>query len=200
MYKYDPCAIKYRIKDLMGEHDVSQRKLAEILGISQPAVSGYLNDMEPERCFSLEQLIKIANHFQVSLDTIIASDSDVVEDLPPIRTMAEFATTFYSLYKRINFSIEYVEILSNPYENYDVYVPVIRDKKVNSFLHEFKKIATASSDEELVKKFLDLWINDFISKNKDNYLLEWGFWNIPTSDDIPSEEELLADDDDLPFH
>ena len=200
MYKYDPCAIKYRIKDLMGEHDVSQRKLAEILGISQPAVSGYLNDMEPERCFSLEQLIKIANHFQVSLDTIIVSDSDVIEDLPPIRTMAEFATTFYSLYKRINFSIEYIEILSNPYENYDIYVPVIRDQKVNSFLHEFKKIATASNDEELVKKFLDLWINDFISKNKDNYLLEWGFWNIPISDDIPSEEELLATDGDLPFH
>ena len=172
MYKYDPCALKYRIKSLMDEHNVSQRKLAEVLGISQPAVSGYLNDMEPERCFSLEQLIKIANLFRMSLDALVTCDNDKAEETAPINTMSEFASAMHTLYQRIPFSI--IEIGQD--FGLASYAPIFEDYKINAFLSEFNKIATASSDTDLNKKFLSLWINDYISRNKDNFI------------------------DDLPFH
>jgi len=61
--------LKSNIRILLEERGVTQAELSEITGMSQPNVSKALNPKD-KKCFTVEQLFAIAQHFGVSLDEL----------------------------------------------------------------------------------------------------------------------------------
>ena len=54
------------ITQLMKDNGITQEKLADILGMSQPNVSKALS-LRDKKCFTLDQVVGIAEHFGVSI-------------------------------------------------------------------------------------------------------------------------------------
>ena len=68
------------MKLLRSKYKVSQAQLAEAIGVSQQSVNKYENSgVEPD----FEMLIKIADHFSVSIDYLIGH-SEKSDFVPPI--------------------------------------------------------------------------------------------------------------------
>lgn len=63
--------LKRNIKDLMKEKSMTQGDLSKILNISQSNVSKCLGDGNDSRCFTLEQVYKIAEHFGRTIDGLM---------------------------------------------------------------------------------------------------------------------------------
>lgn len=59
--------VSQKLKELRNKTDLSQVKMAEVLGIKQGAVNRYENNQSEPNC---ETLLKYANFFDVSLDYI----------------------------------------------------------------------------------------------------------------------------------
>lgn len=76
------------ISALLENKKVSQKKLGEILGMSQPNIS---KDLSPndKKCFTLEQVVNIANYFGVSVDSLVGNDVSVSAKHSP-RSIAKF--------------------------------------------------------------------------------------------------------------
>lgn len=70
MPKFDYVALKRNIKILLKNRSMTQQQLAEVLGMSQSNVSKALNE-EEKKCFTVEQLYDIAEHFNVSMDELL---------------------------------------------------------------------------------------------------------------------------------
>lgn len=60
--------LKYRIRDLREDKDLSQKEVAKILGVSQQQYSRIENE---EAQVTAEHLIKLANFYKVSIDYIL---------------------------------------------------------------------------------------------------------------------------------
>ena len=60
------------INVLIKKTGINKSQLADILGMSQPNVSKALNPKE-KKCFTLEQVIDIAHHFNVTIDSLVGS-------------------------------------------------------------------------------------------------------------------------------
>ncbi len=58
------------ISKLMADNNMSQKQLGEILGMSQPNVNHALNPKQ-KKCFTLDQIVGIAKHFNISIDEIV---------------------------------------------------------------------------------------------------------------------------------
>lgn len=79
------------INRLMKENNITQEKLAEILGMSQPNVSKALS-LKDKKCFTLDQVIGIAKHFGVSIDLLIGNTVPKSLEICP-RSVARFLTS-----------------------------------------------------------------------------------------------------------
>jgi len=62
-----------KIKDLLDEKDIQAKELAEYLGVTQPAMSNYLNN---KRDISAQTIAKIAEYLNVTTDFILL-DTDL---------------------------------------------------------------------------------------------------------------------------
>lgn len=87
------------LKLLRKEYGISQQRLADEIGISQPSINKYENhDIEPE----IEILIRLADYFNTSVDYIIGH-TDVrrkiehLEEYALNKTEADLITCFRSL-------------------------------------------------------------------------------------------------------
>ena len=70
------------LKKLRNEHNISQKQLGEILGISQQSINKYENHgNEPD----IQTLINIANYFHISIDYLVGHTEipHVIEHLQP---------------------------------------------------------------------------------------------------------------------
>ena len=72
--------LKRNISSLMENHkpEVTQEELGKVTGLSQPNISKLLSEKN-KSCFSLAQLIAIADYFEVSLDSLIGRNLDNVK-------------------------------------------------------------------------------------------------------------------------
>lgn len=61
------------VRGLLKRHNMTQQKLAEIAGMTQANVSKALNPRD-KRNFTLEQAIRISQHFGVSLDELVGNE------------------------------------------------------------------------------------------------------------------------------
>ncbi len=78
------------INKLMADKNISQAKLAEILGMSQPNISKALNPKE-KKCFTLAQIYDLARHFRISIDELVGNTRGINASISP-RSTAAFIT------------------------------------------------------------------------------------------------------------
>ena len=72
-----------RIKELREEKQISQKKLAEIIGTSQRNIGRWENEEnEP----SYLQLVKLADFFDVTVDYLIGRSDDFSNNVAPIQS------------------------------------------------------------------------------------------------------------------
>lgn len=88
MANYDSDILIQNIKKLMGDNNVTQTKLAEILHMSQSNVSKALSETD-KKSFTLDQLVGIAKHFRVSIDFLVGNRRFENRDISP-RAVAEY--------------------------------------------------------------------------------------------------------------
>lgn len=62
-----------KLRELRTKQDITQTKMAEILGTVQTTYSGWEKNKEPR----YETLIDIANYFNVSIDYLLGNDTNV---------------------------------------------------------------------------------------------------------------------------
>ena len=89
------------LKKLRLEYNISQQKLADAIGVSQPSINKYENhDIEPD----IAILKEIAAYFDTSIDYIVGYSDERIkpehrEEYHLTRTEREFITRFRSLKK-----------------------------------------------------------------------------------------------------
>ena len=72
------------------KENITKTQLASILGMSQPNVSKALNPNE-KKCFTLEQVINIADYFNVTIDSLVGSPkTDTIVSANNPRDIAAF--------------------------------------------------------------------------------------------------------------
>lgn len=76
------------ITKLMNESHTTQLQLAEYIGISQPNVSKALSTTD-KKCFTLDQVVGIAKHFNVTVDWLLGIDTSSEAPKTP-RSIAKF--------------------------------------------------------------------------------------------------------------
>ncbi len=104
------------INQLMQNNGMTQAKLAEILGTSQSHVSKSLNFKE-KQCFTLEQVVGIAQHFGVSIDWLTGNTATASKQTP--RSIARFLTGIFENHDASYSTIEVEEEIYTPSD--DIY-------------------------------------------------------------------------------
>lgn len=124
------------INILMKNNDITQKQLADILGMSQPNVSKALNPKD-KKCFTLDQVVGIANHFGVSIDFLVGNTEPKSREINP-RSIADFLSRIIESHDAKYRSIEVEETVFEPemrYNVFDGYVPseASEEKRINSY-------------------------------------------------------------------
>lgn len=125
------------IQSLMKANDITQEKLASILGMSQPNVSKALS-LKDKKCFTLDQVVGIANHFGVSIDFLVGNRNAKSQETG-LRAIAEFLSKVLESRDAQYTTVEIEESVYEPKQMYNVfsgYVPVDaeEEKRINSYL------------------------------------------------------------------
>lgn len=90
MSKFNRDILNQNIEIQLKKKNITKSKLAEILGMSQPNVSKALNPNE-KKCFTLEQVINIADYFKVTIDSLVGSPkTDTIISANSSRDIAAF--------------------------------------------------------------------------------------------------------------
>ena len=93
-----------RIKELREEKQISQKKLAEIIGTSQRNIGRWENEEnEP----SYIQIVKLADFFNCSIDYLVGREDDfgnvVVQNAGDIKNLSLNEEELLEAYKHLNF-------------------------------------------------------------------------------------------------
>lgn len=90
MSKFNRDILNQNIEFQLKKKNITKSKLAEVLGMSQPNVSKALNQNE-KKCFTLEQVINIADYFNVTIDSLVGSPkTDTIISANSSRDIAAF--------------------------------------------------------------------------------------------------------------
>lgn len=126
MVNYDTNILIRNIKTLMENNNVKQEGLATILGMSQPNISKALSNKD-KKAFTLDQVVGIAKHFNVSVDMLVGISKDTTVSHSP-RSIANFISELISSHQANLFSYEKEEEIFDV--NYDNgYAPECSRKK-----------------------------------------------------------------------
>ncbi len=122
---------------LMKENHITQERLAEILGMSQPNVSKALS-LKDKKSFTLGQVVGIANHFGVSIDYLVGNRSPKSQETGP-RAVAEFLSKVVESHDAKYITINVEEKVFESEEHYDVeygqsYEDIVERNNVNSYI------------------------------------------------------------------
>lgn len=107
------------IHSLMDENNITQEKLASILGMSQPNVSKALS-LKDKKCFTLDQVVGIADYFGVSIDFLVGNRGVKSQETGP-RAVAEFVSKVIESHDAKYTTVEIEESVYEPKEVYNVF-------------------------------------------------------------------------------
>ncbi len=94
--KFDSDKFSYRLLSLMEEYNLTQKKLAEMVGTTNVTISRYINgDREPR----LEIATKLANVFHVSIDYLLGNTENKQIDLENGNIYLDISNILIKLYK-----------------------------------------------------------------------------------------------------
>lgn len=74
MPKFDQDILKWNIRELLRNKSMTQQQLADAIGMSQSNVSKALSEGD-KKCFTVEQIYSIADHFGVSIDWMLGYET-----------------------------------------------------------------------------------------------------------------------------
>ena len=107
------------IQFLMKANNITQEKLADILGMSQPNVSKALS-LKDKKCFTLDQVVGIANYFGVSIDFLVGNRSSKSQETGP-RAVADFLSKVIENHDAKYTTVEIEETVYELKEHYNVF-------------------------------------------------------------------------------
>ena len=93
---YDIGIMKKNISKLMKDKDITQSQLADIAEMNQSRVSKILNP-ETSDCFTIQQLVAIAQALHVSTDSILGIKTEEVQPEEAEITLADICTKLFEL-------------------------------------------------------------------------------------------------------
>lgn len=190
--------LKRNIVNLMKNHkpEVTQEELGKIAGLSQSNISKRLSKKD-KSCFSLIQLIAIADYFEVSLDSLIGRSLDNIKQKNT--TMQDIISALFELEKvdlEINTRQETI-IDCNPYSgepfNHEIVSHDISFSLnyLDDFLSEWKSARTMitkiKSTSKVAKDMYESWKKEKLNEASD---ISLDGYSSLASDNIPDEAEL----------
>lgn len=132
MSKLNHDSLVENIRKLLKKSNMSQQQLADAIGMTQANVSKALNPND-KRCFTLEQVYAIAQHFNASIDELVGNTAyDEISTEP--RAILDFITKLLRDSKLKAFRTVVTET---------VYEPFINDGELDCFPHDKKIEYTA---------------------------------------------------------
>lgn len=164
------------IENLMHQTNTTQAKLAEAIGMSQSNVSRALSNKEGQR-FTIEQVFKIAQHFDVSIDFLLGNEKPTARIYSP-RNIAKFLSDCISNgYANVIESPIEEEVFEVKYSNYD-YPKTLHEKRIIKYpaiyfpnywdvwdsLDEDDLHERLSEADQIGNETRNIPINDFIKK------------------------------------
>lgn len=100
-----------KIKDLRNKYRLTQTELATQIGVTKSTVAAYEND---SRTPSYEVLIKLANVFKVSIDSLISNRSDTILNVDGLSTeQLQIIENLVTHFRKSNQMEELLEEYSN---------------------------------------------------------------------------------------
>ena len=171
---YDIGIMKKNISRLMKDKDITQSQLADIAGMNQSRVSKILNP-ETSDCFTIQQLVAIAQALHVSTDFILGIKTEEVPQEKAEITLADICIRLFELddIAPISFSTcitgEYTQS-ENPYDDpIALESPCIffKNKAVSDFIAEWSEMKDVNIKNELLKNNIyATWKSGTITQNK----------------------------------
>lgn len=112
MINMDFSILKRNISMLMEQASMSQQDLADLLGMTQSGVSKCLKPDDESRRFTLEQVCRIADHFNVSLDDLVGIKP--ADRKLSSREICSFIVALFESHIVKNATIEKSEVIYTP--------------------------------------------------------------------------------------
>lgn len=116
MSNYDIAIMKKNINKLIADKNITQSKLAEIAGTSQSRVSKILN-LETSDCFTIQQLVAIAQALHVSTDSILGikvhEKSETIQEI----SLADICTKLFEIDDLADLSLGVCEASRDKYRS-----------------------------------------------------------------------------------
>lgn len=142
---YDISILKNNIKELMGKEEpkLTQTDLASIIGSTQSRVSKVLSDVSKDT-FTLEQVIKIADFFEVSMDELLGRKVIKKETL---KTLKDVCEAFFLIDEvcKINFFEEA--------GNVNIFLSYPRISRFLTEWYEIQKLVSLSENKYMKKMY-----------------------------------------------
>lgn len=132
MSNYDTNILIQNTKKLMNDKDITQAKLADILGMSQSNVSKALSESD-KKSFTLDQVVGIAKHFRVSIDMLVGNTKSASITTGP-RSTATFLAELISHHDAELIPYEHEEVVFEvDYDNYANYPSCTSEKRTVTY-------------------------------------------------------------------
>lgn len=117
--------LKDNIRNLMQENRVTQETLSSAIGMTQPNFSRAISP-EKKQCFTLEQVFKIAQFFDISVDSLVGNEKPVTTESE--KDICSLLTALLEKRKLIRVEHKRVEEIATPVA-IDGYPDVFVEKK-----------------------------------------------------------------------
>ena len=170
--KNNPNILGEQLKRIRVKKDLSQKELAELLGVTPASLSAYETGKKNP---SLNVLIDIAKKCNVSLDWLCGL-SQYENNLNEIKTYSDIIKllTQISKTKLIDFTDIYMV---------GACISFRENSALKLFLNDFKKMYTLYTDKSIDEDVYDLWIEKTLKKY--NYAIDTNFDDNDNYDDEP---------------
>lgn len=159
-----------RLKELRTKNNISQRQMAEQLGITAPTISAYeAGTKSPSLLISR----KIASMYNISLDWLAGLDNSDQFDILNIRKYSDIIRVFLKLDETENINIEFGEVsLKNPesFNNIRGYGIFFNNGVIADFIKEWERMRNLYKIGTIDTDIYSLWIEKSLTKY--NYFLD----------------------------
>ena len=194
--------LKENIKKLMENHKpkVTQTQIGKITGATQPQISKYFSDTD-NSFFRVDQLIAIADYFEVSIDELAGRDFN--SSRKRTSTMRDIIAALFEL-EKVDFDINERHepgLNANPLTGEPYNTTIITHdisfslNYLDSFLEEWKEARSIAlkNEKPIYKQMYESWKKDKLNAAENESLNRYSIGHTRTFMDIPDEI------DEIPF-